>query len=104
MEENQKTENQATAQPVLNKNTFSWLWEFTKGKRGKYLLSVILALLGVLCMLLAYICLAALIRELVTGGRDLDLYIRRGVQIGILWVLRYAFHGFSTYTSHGATF
>lgn len=104
MEEKQKTENQAAAQPVLNKNTFSWLWEFTKGKRGTYLMSVILALLGVACMLLAYICLAALIRELVTGGRDHGFYITRGVQIGILWVFRYAFHGFSTYTSHGATF
>ena len=26
------------------------------------------------------------------------------MQIGILWMLRYAFHGFSTYSSHGATF
>ena len=104
MEEKQKTGNQAVTQPVLNKNTFSWLWEFTKGKRGAYLVSVILALLGVACMLLAYICLAALIRELVSGRRDYEFYIKRGVQIGILWVLRYAFHGFSTYTSHGATF
>lgn len=104
MEEKQKTENQAAAQPVLNKNTFSWLWEFTKGKRGTYLVSVILALLGVACMLLAYICLAALIRELVAGRRDYGFYITRGVQIGILWVLRYSFHGVSTYTSHGATF
>lgn len=103
MEETQKTET-AAEQPVLNKNTFSWLWEFTKGKRGAYLLSVTLALLGVACMLLAYICLAALIRELVAGGRELGFYVRRGVQIGILWVLRYAFHGFSTYISHGATF
>jgi len=89
---------------VLNKNTFIWLWDFTKGKRGIYLLSVTLALLGVACMLLSYICLAALIRVLVEGGHDMDFYIHRGIQIGILWMLRYAFHGFSTYSSHGATF
>ena len=99
-----QTETQNDAQPVLNKNTFSWLWEFTKGKRSIYLLSVTLALLGVACMLLSYICLAALIRELVAGGREMNFYIQRGVQIGILWMLRYAFHGFSTYSSHGATF
>ncbi len=104
MEQTQRSQTEAAEQPVLNKNTFSWLWEFTRGKRGKYLLSVTLALLGVACVLLVYVCLAALIRELVSGGRDRDFYIRRGVQIGILWVLRYAFHGFSTYTSHGATF
>ncbi|MBP3857521.1 MAG: ABC transporter ATP-binding protein [Ruminiclostridium sp.] len=104
MKEKQEAEKISAGQPVLNKNTFSWLWEFTKGKRGSYLLSVTLALLGVVCMLLAYICLAELIRELVTGGRDIGFYIVRGIQIGILWVLRYAFHGFSTYNSHGATF
>lgn len=97
-------ENNTAAQPVLNKNTFSWLWDFTKGKRCIYLLSVTLALLGVACMLLTYICLAALIRELVAGGHEMDFYMQRGVQIGILWMLRYAFHGFSTYSSHGATF
>ena len=97
-------EKQTAAQPVLNQNTFSWLWDFTKGKRGIYLMSVLLALLGVACMLLSYICLAALIRELVAGGHDMDFYLQRGIQIGILWMLRYAFHGFSTYSSHGATF
>ncbi len=100
----QKENNTAAAQPVLNKNTFSWLWEFTKGKRGIYLLSVTLELLGVACMLLTYICLAALIRALVEGGQDMNFYMQRGIQIGILWMLRYAFHGFSTYSSHGATF
>lgn len=97
-------ENNTAAQPVLNKNTFSWLWDFTKGKRGVYLLSVTLALLGVACMLLSYVCLAALIRALVAGEHEMDFYIQRGVQIGILWMLRYAFHGFSTYSSHSATF
>ncbi|MBR2088334.1 MAG: ABC transporter ATP-binding protein, partial [Oscillospiraceae bacterium] len=102
MEYNQA--NEVVAQPVLNQNTFSWLWKFTKGKRGTYLMSVILALLGVACILLSYICLAALIRELVAGGHEMDFYIQRGAQIGILWILRYAFHGFSTYSSHSATF
>ena len=44
--------NAASAQAVLNRNTFGWLWRFTEGKRGTYLMSVIMALLGVACMLL----------------------------------------------------
>lgn len=99
-----ETENKAGGQEMMNRNTAKWLWDFTAGKRGAYLRSIILALLGVACMLLAYVCIAALIRELVTGGRDMDFYVKRGVQIGILWCLRYVFHGFSTYSSHGATF
>ena len=73
MENNQV--NQTAAQPVLNKNTFSQLWEFTKRKRGIYLLSVILALHGIACILLTYICLAALIRALVEGGQNMSFYI-----------------------------
>lgn len=89
---------------VLNKNSFHWLWKFTEGKRGVYLRSIILALLGVSCMMLVYVCLADLIREIVGGNRDMGFYMQRGIQIGILWMLRYAFHGFSTMSSHVATF
>ena len=89
---------------VLNKNSFHWLWSFTEGRRGIYLLSITLALFGVVCMLLTYICLAALIRELVGGNREMGFFVRRGIQIGVLWILRYAFHSFSTYSSHSATF
>lgn len=96
--------NEAAAQAVLNRSTFGWLWKFTEGKRGTYLMSVILALLGVACMLLSYICLAELIRQLIAGGHEMSFYLQRGVQIGILWTLRYVFHSLSTYSSHSATF
>lgn len=97
-------QNQTRGAGALNKNTVLWLWKFTEGKRGNYLRSILLALCGVACMLLTYICLSAVIRELIAGNRDMDFYIQRGVQIGLLWVLRYAFHAFSTATSHVATF
>lgn len=103
-DERSKTKEKTSAMNVYNKNSLRWLWSFTEGKRGIYLLSVILALLGVISMLLTYVCLASLIRELISGNREMAFYEVRGLQIGILWVLRYAFHGFSTYTSHNATF
>ncbi|MCR4955927.1 MAG: ABC transporter ATP-binding protein/permease [Lachnospiraceae bacterium] len=87
-----------------NKNSLHWLWKFTEGKRGTYLLSIVLAMLGVSAMLFTYLCLADLIRELIGGNRDMAFYVKKGVQIAMLWVLRYAFHGLSTYTSHNATF
>ena len=98
----EKKENADAA--VLNKNSFKWLWKFTEGKRGTYLLSILFALFGVTCMLLTYICLAELIRELVGGNRDPRFYMNRCIQIGILWIMRYAFHAVSTYSSHSATF
>ncbi|MCR5797254.1 MAG: ABC transporter ATP-binding protein/permease [Eubacterium sp.] len=98
----EKKENADAA--VLNKNSFQWLWKFTEGKRGTYLASILFALFGVASMLLTYVCLAELIRELVGGNRDLHFYFNRCIQIGILWIMRYAFHAVSTYSSHSATF
>ncbi len=102
--EKKSARNTASGSEVLNKNSFHWLWKFTEGKRGTYLLSIILALLGVVCMLLTYFCMAEVIKELIGGNRDMSFFTGRGIQIGILWVLRYIFHSFSTYTSHSATF
>lgn len=34
----------------------------------------------------------------------MDFYVQRGIQIAVLWILRYICHGLSTSTSHGATF
>ena len=102
--EKDRSQNAAPESDVLNKNSLRWLWKFTEGKRHIYLLSITLALLGVACMLLTYICLGSIIRELTGGNREINFYLQRGVQIGILWILRYLFHGFSTYTSHSATF
>lgn len=104
MAKDRKEESMSGGQPVLNKNTFSWLWKFTEGKRGAFLTSVILALLGVVCLLLVYICLADIIRTLVTENSNMDFYVQRGIQIAVLWILRYICHGLSTSTSHGATF
>ena len=92
MAEDRKEENISGEQPVLNKNTFSWLWKFTEGKRSAFLVSVILALLGVVCLLLVYICLADIIRTLVTGNSNMDFYVQRGIQIAVLWILRYICH------------
>ena len=36
-----KSRGEETGTQVLNKNTFNWLWEFTEGKRGVYLVSAL---------------------------------------------------------------
>lgn len=92
------------SQSTLNRNTMRWLLEFTKGKRGCYLLSLLFAMLGVGCVLLVYICLGKILTELVNGNKDVRFYVQRGIQIAVLWVIRYVFHLISTMTSHAATF
>ena len=67
--EKDRSQNAAPESDVLNKNSLRWLWKFTEGKRHIYLLSITLALLGVACMLLTYICLGSIIRELTGGNR-----------------------------------
>ena len=89
---------------ILNPHGMSWLFRFTKGRRSRYCLSVLLALLGVGCLVAAYVVMAQVITELVGGCRDLSFFVNRGLIMAALWCARYLFHAFSTTLSHAATF
>lgn len=90
--------------PNGNPNAMKWLWTFTENRRGRYAASVLLALLGVGSVLAIYVLMAQVITALVEGGGERSWYLRRGVYMAILWVLRYLLHAMSTATSHRATF
>lgn len=87
-----------------NPNALKWLWAFTKKRRGRYLLSILLALTGVACLVLVYVLVARIITELVQGNRDWTFFVSLSLWIGGLWLLRHLFHALSTTVSHGTTF
>ena len=90
--------------PNGNPNAMSWLFEFTKGRRGRYALSVLLAILGVVCALFVYVLMARVITALVDGDTDQSWYFQQGLYMALLWGLRHLLHAVSTATSHKATF
>ena len=82
----------------------SWLAEFSEGRRGEYVLSVLAALLGVACSLIPYLIIADIITALVNGTAELSRCLTLCLRMAIFWVLRYILHSVSTSVSHHATF
>ena len=89
------------------KNTGSplaWVLGQTGIHKGEYVLSVVLAVIGVGFSVAPYFVVAGIVGGLMEGNRDLHYYLTKSLIIGILWLLRILFHALSTATSHRATF
>lgn len=82
----------------------SWLMELSKGRRGEYAFSIIVALLGVACSLIPYFIIIKIITALVIGTAELRQCLTLCAWMAGFWVLRYALHSVSTSLSHHATF
>ena len=89
------------------KNTCSplaWVLGQTGIHKGEYVLSVVLAVIGVGFSVAPYFVVAGIVGGLMEGNRDMHYYLTKSLIIGILWLLRILFHALSTATSHRATF
>ena len=86
------------------RSTSSWLLELAKGKRGEYAVSILMALLGVICSLIPYFIIIKVITALVNGTAELSWCLTLCAWMALCWVLRYVLHSVSTSLSHHATF
>lgn len=93
--------NKSTEQ---KRSTASWLMELAEGKRGAYALSIVTALLGVVCSLIPYFIIIKIITALVNGTAELSHCLTLCVWMALCWILRYVLHSVSTSLSHHATF
>ena len=93
--------NKSTEQ---KRSTASWLMELAEGKRGEYALSIVTALLGVVCSLIPYFIIIKIITALINGTAELSHCLTLCVWMALCWILRYALHSVSTSLSHHATF
>ena len=82
----------------------SWLMELSKGRRGEYVFSIIVALVGVACSLIPYFIIIKIITALVTGTAELSGCLTLCAWMAAFWILRYVLHSVSTSLSHHATF
>ena len=86
------------------RSTVSWLAEFAGEKKSLYLISVIVAIIGVACSIVPYVIMGDMVAELTYGNRDWQFYLKDGIIMAVFWVGRVVFHGISTSCSHKATF
>ncbi|MBR2284121.1 MAG: ABC transporter ATP-binding protein [Ruminococcus sp.] len=84
--------------------SFSWLLSQSEERKGKFIASVILAAISMLCGIVPYYFIARIVKDLLNGNADKSGYIINCVMILVLWLGHALFHALSTANSHLATF
>ena len=86
------------------KSLLSWIFTFAGEKKPAYFASIFFAMLKVTCGIAPYILIANIVRELLSGVRDWNVYLRECAIIALFWAGNAFFHAISTTLSHVATF
>ena len=81
-----------------------WVLGQTGDHGGQYVLSVVLAVIGVAFSVAPYFVVVGIVQGLMNGQRVLSFYLTRCGLMALLWLGRVLCHAFSTATSHRATF
>ena len=82
----------------------AWVLGQTGDHGGQYVLSVVLAVIGVAFSLAPYFVVIGIVQGLMGGVKDFTFYLNRCLIMAALWLGRVLFHALSTATSHKATF
>ena len=91
-------ENRKSQSPI------AWVLGQTGDHGGQYVLSVILAVIGVAFSVAPYFVVVGIVQGLMEGRQDFSFYLTRCLVMAALWLGRVLFHSFSTAASHVATF
>ena len=86
------------------KSLVAWIFEFAGEKKGQYIVSVFFALLSVACCIAPYLMIARIVRQLLAGVRDWNLFLKECGIVALFWLGNVVFHAISTSMSHIATF
>ncbi len=86
------------------KSLLSWIFTFAGEKKTMYWASIFFAVLCVACALAPYIIIADIVRKLLSGVRDWNVYLCEAGITAAFWVGNAFFHMISTTLSHVATF
>lgn len=89
---------------MKEKETSTSLLSFVKPHKSNYITSVIFATIGVIFSIMPYYVVSQIIIELIGGTKDIAIYLRWGLIIAVMWIVRVTCHTISTALSHKATF
>lgn len=88
----------------MKKSLLSWIFTFSENRKWMYCLSVLFAILSVVCAIAPYFLIADIVNSLLEGIRDWSHYMKRCSIIALFWLGNALFHMISTSISHLATF
>ena len=80
------------------------LWGWGKPYHGKFIVSVILAVLGVACQIIPYFCVAHIVTLMLSGEQDFSSYMTACIVALCGYLGKVVFANLSTVISHTATY
>ena len=86
------------------KGILDYIFQFAGEYKGAYIKSVVFAVIGVAFSLAPYALIGDMVKKLLSGEQDFNIYLREGLVMAAFWILRVFFHTLSTKTSHKTTF
>ena len=86
------------------KGILDYIFQFAGEYKGAYIKSLVFAIVGVAFSLAPYALMGDMVKKLLSGEQDFNIYLREGLIMAIFWILRVFFHTLSTKTSHKTTF
>ena len=86
------------------KGIMDYIFQFAGTYKSAYIKSVIFAVIGVIFSLIPYILMGDIVKKLLSGERNFNIYLIEGILMAVLWIFRVVFHTLSTNTSHRTTF
>lgn len=92
------------AEKKKQKGILDYIFQFAGEYRSEYIKSVVYAVIGVALSLAPYILMGDMVKKLLSGERDFDVYLAEGAAMAVFWTGRVIFHTLSTKTSHKTTF
>ena len=92
------------AETKKQKGILDYIFRFAGEYKGSYIKSIVFAVVGVAFSLAPYALMGDMVKKLLSGEQDFNIYLREGLIMAIFWILRVFFHTLSTNTSHKMTF
>ena len=80
------------------------LWGWGKAYHGKFIGSIILAVLGVACQMVPYFCVAHIVTMMLSGEQNFSRYVTAGIIALCGYFGKVLFSCLSTTISHTATY
>ena len=92
------------AETKKQKGILDYIFRFAGEYKGAYIKSLVFAVFGVAFSLAPYALMGDMVKKLLSGEQNFNIYLIEGFVMAIFWILRVLFYTLSTKTSHKTTF
>ena len=85
-------------------SAFGTIWGWARPYRGKFMISIVLAILGVACQMIPYFCVTDIVIQMIAGEHRFSSYLVLCITALIGYLAKVLFSNLSTVISHTAAY